>query len=112
MSETLRVLGDRLGEDTAFIDAEVSQIELDGSVELVSVDDTKTWTCELTELQTWQDNNYAAQHSDLAAPSHSIWDSIDNTYEDSFDSVHAAAEYEVKQCSKSLFEKVVTAQTS
>lgn len=70
----LRVHGNVLGEDDAFIDVKIGKYRINGNVKITEVNGKRTWEIKADELQNELKKGEAISHDDLSIPNHHIWD--------------------------------------
>jgi hypothetical protein len=79
MGETLRIRGERLDVNSAYIDVTIDGYSIDNEVTLVEVTptDAQTWTIDATTLQSWRRTNDVIPHSAIEDPTDDMWDTME-----------------------------------
>jgi len=88
MSDHLRIVGRYLDERDLYVDAVVTNVDLDGNVKLDEDVSSapRTWSIPLDELNELREQNYAVDIADLSVPDHGIWSELDDVYQKANDS--------------------------
>lgn len=110
---TLRILGTTLDESDYFIDCTVTNVTVDGTVELEEngVESPRTWTTDIETITEWRSGNEAVDHANLTDPSHTLWTTLKTLYSARNDPAISEVATAVGTNAERLFEAVVEAKT-
>lgn len=109
---TLRIYGSILDESETYIDAEITDVDLDGNVHLSATDSTdRTWTLPLETVNNLRDKHLAARHSDISHVSHDVWTQLEGVSTDLSTEPFASAEMDVSERLEDIFASVMAIMT-
>lgn len=105
---TIRIYGQHLREPETIIDATITEITLDETVHLSSVDDDRTWTMNLSTLQGYLVEHSAAKHEDISHPTHPIWDRLNGAKSDLDSEPFASTDRDFNEKLEDIFTEIMS----
>jgi len=113
-NDTVRIFGDELDEADTYIDATIEGYSLDGNVKLVEdVDiDPREWVVSEASLKTLKRKDLLLGHSEMPDLNHEVWDVVGKLQGFTTDEALGAAQGEIKEMARQLFNESVKAQRS